>query len=114
METRRPDPDNPVGQRIFEGVCAPCHQWNGGGRQTHYASLAGSQSVNDPDGVNLVKVMLNGADLKTGKGHGYMPAFGNAYSDDELAAVANYVIHHFGGKAGSVTPQSVHERRLTE
>jgi mono/diheme cytochrome c family protein len=108
------DGGNPEGQRIFEGVCAPCHQWNGGGRQTKYASLAGSQAVNDPEGVNLVRVMLAGADLKTGKGRGYMPAFGDAYSDDELAAVANYVIHQFGGKAGQVTAQTVHERRLTQ
>ena len=28
-----------------------------------------------------------------------MPAFGNAYSDDEIAAVANYVTARFGSKA---------------
>jgi mono/diheme cytochrome c family protein len=102
------------GQRIFEGVCAACHQWNGGGRQTPYASLAGSQAVNDPDGVNLVRVMLTGADLKTTKGRGYMPSFGDAYSDAELAAVANYVIGHFGGKPGKVTAQAVRERRTAQ
>ncbi len=111
---KAPDPQNPEGQRIFEGVCAPCHQWNGGGRQTAYASLAGSQAVNDPEGVNLVRVMLTGADLKTSRGHGYMPRFGDSYGDDELAAVANYVIHQFGGKTGLVTAQSVHEQRLSQ
>ncbi len=108
------DAGNATGQRIFEGVCATCHQWNGGGRQTRYASLAGSQAVNDPEGVNLVRVLLVGADLKTNKGRGYMPSFGDAYSDDELAAVANYVIDQFGGKTGAVTAQAVHERRLTQ
>jgi mono/diheme cytochrome c family protein len=102
------------GQRIFEGVCAACHQWNGGGRQTPYASLAGSQAANDPDGVNLVRVMLTGADLRTAKGRGYMPSFGDAYSDAELAAVANYVIGHFGGKSGDVTAQAVRERRAVQ
>jgi len=105
------DTGNLDGQRIFEGVCAACHQWNGGGRETPYASLAGSQAVNDPKGVNLVQVMLKGADLKTGKGHGYMPSFRDAYSDAELAAVANYAIDHFGGKTGEVTAQSVREQR---
>ena len=105
------DAANLNGQRIFEGVCAACHQWNGGGRQTAYASLAGSQAVNDPEGINVVQVMLKGADLKTGKGRGYMPSFSSAYSDAELAAVANYVIGHFGGKAGQVTAQSIHDHR---
>jgi mono/diheme cytochrome c family protein len=109
-----PDLGNPDGQRIFEGVCAACHQWNGGGRQSHYASLAGSQAVNDPQGINLVRVMLTGADLKTAKGRGYMPSFGDAYSDAELVAVANYVIAHFGGKSGQVTAQAVHERRTAQ
>jgi mono/diheme cytochrome c family protein len=40
-----------------------------------------------------------------------MPPFGAAYSDAELAAVANYVIAHFGGKAGNVTPQDVARHR---
>jgi mono/diheme cytochrome c family protein len=109
-----PDLGNIDGQRIFEGVCAACHQWNGGGRQTRYASLAGSQAVNDPEGINLVRVMLTGADLKTAKGRGYMPSFGDAYSDAELAAVANYVIAHFGGKSGKVTAQAVRERRTAQ
>lgn len=106
--------ENLDGQRIFEGVCAACHQWNGGGRQTPYASLAGSQAVNDPEGVNLVRVMLTGADLRTTKGRGYMPSFADAYSDAELAAVANYVIGHFGGKPGKVTAQAVHEQRTAQ
>jgi mono/diheme cytochrome c family protein len=109
-----PDLTNVAGQRLFEGVCAACHQWNGGGRETRYASLAGSQAVNDPEGVNLVRVMLTGADLKTSAGRGYMPSFGDAYNDAELAAVANYVIGQFGGKPGRVTAQAVHERRVAQ
>jgi mono/diheme cytochrome c family protein len=58
--------------------------------------------------------MLTGADLKTVKGRGYMPSFGDAYSDGELAAVANYVIGHFGGKSGKVTAQAVRERRTAQ
>jgi mono/diheme cytochrome c family protein len=33
-----------------------------------------------------------------------------AYSDAELAAVANYVIAQFGGKTGRVTPEDVAKR----
>ena len=40
-----------------------------------------------------------------------MPAFGAAYSDAEIAAVANYVLAHFGDKHGSVTPTNVTDAR---
>jgi mono/diheme cytochrome c family protein len=105
---------NKLGARIFEGVCASCHAWNGAGRETPYAALAGSQAVNDPQGVNLVQVMLAGANLETGQGRGYMPSFRSAYSDAEIAAVANYVIGHFGGKTGEVTAKSVQQRRAAQ
>lgn len=32
-----------------------------------------------------------------------MPAFGNAYMDDEIAAVANYVTARFGAKGSKLT-----------
>jgi mono/diheme cytochrome c family protein len=98
---------NELGRRVFEGVCASCHSWNGAGRETDYAALAGSQAVNDPTGRNMVQVLLAGSKLVTHHGTGYMPGFAAAYSDTELAAVANYAIGHFGGKTGQVTPESV-------
>ena len=100
-----------LGRHVFESGCANCHEYNGNGRQTDYASLAGSRSVNDPDGVNATQIMLNGAKYRFKDQNVYMPPFGAAYSDAELAAVANYVIGHFGGKTGRVTPEDVAKRR---
>jgi len=40
-----------------------------------------------------------------------MPAFGNAYSDAEIAAVANYVTARFGSKGSSLTAEDVAELR---
>jgi mono/diheme cytochrome c family protein len=40
-----------------------------------------------------------------------MPSFGRAYNDAEIAAVANYVLGHFGGKAATVTPERVAKAR---
>ena len=40
-----------------------------------------------------------------------MPAFGGAYSDIEIAAVANYVTARFGGKGSHLTAQDVAELR---
>jgi mono/diheme cytochrome c family protein len=100
-----------LGRHVFEGGCANCHQYSGDGRQTVYASLAGSRSVNDPDGANLTQILLNGAKYRFKDQNVYMPPFGSVYSDAELAAVANYVIGHFGGKTGRVTPEDVAKRR---
>jgi mono/diheme cytochrome c family protein len=100
-----------LGKRIFEGACASCHQWNGHGQQTPYAALAGDQAVNDPDGFNLTQAVLHGARLRAAGGAVFMPAFGSAYSDQEIAAVTNYVIGHFGGKTGRVTAAEIAKRR---
>ena len=40
-----------------------------------------------------------------------MPSFGNAYSDDEIAAVANYVTARFGNKPSRITAREVAELR---
>lgn len=99
------------GSRIFEGACAGCHEGSGQGRETPYAALAGSQTANDPEGLNLIQVLLSGASLEVKGGTIFMPSFASAYSDPELAAVANYVIEHFGGKTGQVTADDVRKGR---
>ena len=40
-----------------------------------------------------------------------MPAFGDAYSDVEIAAVANYVTARFGARESRLTAQDVAELR---
>jgi mono/diheme cytochrome c family protein len=69
--------------------------------------LLGSHTANDPDGTNLVQVILHGSNMMTSSGDALMPAFADAYSDTEIAALSNYVLSHFGNKAGSVTPKDV-------
>ncbi len=99
------------GLKLFEGACASCHQWNGSGQQSPYAGLLGTRAVNDVSGTNATQVILQGVKLRIGKQDVFMPAFGSAYSNTEVAALANYVIAHFGGKQGKVTPDDVAKRR---
>ena len=99
------------GSRIFEGACAGCHELNGQGRETPYAALAGSRTVNDPKGLNLIQVLLTGATFQGKGGTIFMPGFASAYSDAELAAVSNYVIAHFSGKTGQVTAEDIRKGR---
>jgi mono/diheme cytochrome c family protein len=55
--------------------------------------------------------VLLGAHRRTAQGEMVMPAFGHAYSDAEIAAVANYVTARFGAKPSSVTPKQVAKLR---
>ncbi|WP_236034111.1 c-type cytochrome [Belnapia mucosa] len=99
--------DGSLGLSLFQGACSSCHGWNGEGLQHPHAALVGSQTVNDPTGTNLLQVLIHGSHMKTNEGDVSMPAFGTAYTDPEIAAVANYVIGHFGGKPSTITPAHV-------
>ena len=100
-----------LGEQLFVGACAGCHLDNGQGRQTDYASLAGLRSVRDPHANNLTQVILHGSQLRVGAQHVFMPPFGRAYSDAEIAALSNYVVSHFGGQQGTLSVEDVAKRR---
>jgi mono/diheme cytochrome c family protein len=100
-----------LGEQLFVGACSSCHLGNGQGRQTDYASLAGMRSVRDPHATNLTQVILHGSSLRVGNQHVFMPPFGDAYSDAEVAALSNYVLNHFGGQPGALSVQDVAKRR---
>jgi mono/diheme cytochrome c family protein len=110
-----PSPETPAdlmtGLRLFEGSCASCHQWNGQGGQSAYAALVGARSVNDPSGQNVTQVMLHGAKMRIGSEDVFMPSFGAAFTDAEIAQLSNYVLFQFGGKRGNVTAASVAAQR---
>jgi mono/diheme cytochrome c family protein len=93
----------PRGEKIFAGACASCHDWTGVSPVTGYATLTGVRAVNDPSATNVAQTVVNGVDRKTSEGRIFMPAFGEGYSDDDIAAVANYVTGRFGAKGAHLT-----------
>ena len=103
---------NAEGRRMFEGNCASCHAWTGAGVTAPAAALTGSRAVNDVSATNVVQVILSGSGSADGR-QPYMPSFADAYSDYEIAAVANYVTGRFGSKASGMTPEGVATLRST-
>ena len=99
------------GEQLFVGACAGCHLESGQGRQTNYAMLTGLRSVRDPHATNLTQIILNGSSLHVGGQEVFMPSFGRAYSDAEVAALSNYVVSHFGGQQGTLSAEDVAKRR---
>jgi mono/diheme cytochrome c family protein len=103
---------DPRGKVIFEGVCASCHGWTGASPLTRYATLTGARAVNDPTATNVAQMVLHGTLRDAPDGKVFMPSFGNAYSDAEVAAVANYVTARFGAQPSSITAKQVRELRV--
>jgi mono/diheme cytochrome c family protein len=99
------------GNMVFEGACVSCHGWTGESDISPMATLTGAWAVNDPGATNVAQIVISGTKRHTPEGALSMPAFGNAYSDDEIAAVANYVTARFGAKGSKLTAQDVAELR---
>ena len=55
--------------------------------------------------------MIAGTRRQTPHGSVFMPAFGQAYSDAEIAAVANYVTARFGAQPSTLTAADVAQLR---
>jgi len=99
------------GKMVFAGACVSCHGWSGESAISPLATLTGAAAVNDPSAVNVAQIVISGTTRSTPDGALSMPAFGNAYSDTEIAALANYVTGRFGASASRITPQEVAELR---
>jgi mono/diheme cytochrome c family protein len=99
------------GKAVFEQACASCHSWSGTGLLTAFATLTGTRAVNDPTATNVAQIILSGTERHTAAGEVFMPAFGEGYSDVEIAAVANYVTARFGAQPSAVTAQEVAKLR---
>ena len=97
------------GRMIFEQACATCHGWSGQSPLSPQASLTGVRAVNDASGANVAAIVIAGQ--PSSGGQLAMPAFGAAYSDSEIAAVANYVTARFGAARSKLTAADVAKLR---
>ncbi len=102
---------NPLGAHIFVEACAGCHLPDGRGRQSPWAALKGSHTTGDPSANNLLRALAEGTQIRTAQGLMFMHAFTSAYTDEEVAAVANYACAQFGQTACHVTADQVSKTR---
>ena len=103
--------NNPRGKLVFEGACVSCHGWTGESPVSPMATLTGAAAVSDHGGTNIVQIVVSGTRRFTPEGALSMPAFGHAYSDEDIAAVANYVASRFGSEGTPVTGKDVAKLR---
>jgi mono/diheme cytochrome c family protein len=101
------------GKAIYEGACAGCHGWTGISPVIPLATLTGTRAVNDPTAHNVAQVIIRGAQRHLANDADNMPSFGDAYSDAEIASVANYVTARFG-KGSDLTAAHVAKLRTQD
>lgn len=103
---------HPRGADIFASLCSGCHGWTGVNDYVPYTTLTGTRAVNDPTATNVALAVIRGAsELPPSGAIATMPAFGSTLTDDEVAAVANYVIARFGAKPASISGEEVRKLR---
>jgi mono/diheme cytochrome c family protein len=93
-----------TGEELFANVCQGCHMPDGAGATGAgtYPSLVGNKNL-EASGYP-VHLLVNG---KRG-----MPSFGDMMTDDQIAAVVNYLRTHFGNSyPDAVTAKDVEDAR---
>ncbi len=85
------------GAQVYADNCARCHGANGEGVNNNFPNLAANQSVWDGPADNLISMVLGGY-APWHVTQSAMPAFGQSLSDDQIAAVANYIRTSWGNK----------------
>ncbi|GAC88782.1 alcohol dehydrogenase cytochrome c [Gluconobacter thailandicus F149-1 = NBRC 100600] len=95
-----------VGRHIFQQACMGCHLENGAGRQSDWGALEGAHSLSDPAATNIIAVLRTGTSIKTEHGKMAMPSFTKAYTPQELTAISEYLLDHFGGIQAPIKPES--------
>ncbi len=88
------------GAQVYANNCARCHGANGEGVDNNFPNLANNQSVWDGPADNLISMVLGGY-APWHVNQSSMPEFGQSLSDDQIAAVANYVRTSWGNKGSA-------------
>ncbi len=92
------------GAALYRGICQGCHMPDGRGATGagSYPALAGNEKL-ETAGYPVAMVL---------RGNKAMPGFGRQLSDDQVAAVVNFVRTHFGNRyQDAVTAEDVKSAR---
>lgn len=89
------------GEPIFTSICATCHGDEGEGRVG--PRLDGNEALGRSS--NVINTILHG------RTHGGMPAFGDRFSDREVAAVGTFVRNAWSNEFGPLSEEEVAELR---
>jgi mono/diheme cytochrome c family protein len=90
-----PSSGNATGASVYAAACAACH---GSDRAPPYGgiNLALSSAFSGPDARNAANIVLSGIRPVAGERSPIMPGFADSMSDDQIAALLDYLRARFG------------------
>jgi alcohol dehydrogenase (quinone), cytochrome c subunit len=103
-----------AGQPVYKEHCEKCHGSSGRGGLFSGPPVSGSAVVQTEDASSLINVILYGPQLDkaipTGSWES-MPAYLNILTDEQIAAVSNYMRSSWGNQTSPVTEKNVADQR---
>ena len=104
---------NAAGASIYAAACAACHASD---RAPPFGgiNLALSTTINGPDARNAANIVLSGIHPTAGERSPIMPGFADSMSDDQIAALLDYLRARFSNQPPwTNSADIVREARLT-
>ena len=103
-----------AGQAVYARFCIACHEADGSGAPRIYPPLPDNALLQSADPSSTLRVILDGAHTVTtprAPNTGEMPAYAKQLSDEQIAAVTNYIRNSWGNAAPLVTAAQVKKAR---
>jgi mono/diheme cytochrome c family protein len=103
-----------VGRMSYVALCAGCHGLDGNGMPNTVVAMRNNSTLRLADPRNLIVAMLDGigaANFPHRASMQAMPGFSDKLSDEEGAALANYLRVTWGGQKGDVTATAIRALR---
>jgi mono/diheme cytochrome c family protein len=103
-----------TGQAVYAKFCIACHEADGTGSPRIYPPLPANALLQSVNPSSTLRITLDGAHTVTtprAPNTGEMPAYARQLSDEEIAAVANYIRNSWGNSGPLVTPAQVAKAR---
>jgi len=106
------------GEKVYKGYCQTCHQANGQGLANVYPPVAKSDYIaakGMKDVINGIIWGRSGEMVVNGKKYnGVMTPIPSNYTDEDIAAVATYVMNSWGNPGGVATVADVKKERANK
>jgi len=109
-----PAADMAAGKALYDRACVACHEADGSGAPRIYPPLPGNANLQSADPASTLRIILDGAQTVTtprAPNKGSMPGYAGQWSDQEIAAVTNYIRNAWGNAAPPVSPAQVAKAR---
>jgi mono/diheme cytochrome c family protein len=103
-----------AGKALYDRACVACHEADGSGAPRIYPPLPGNANLQSADPGSTLRILLDGAQTVTtprAPNAGSMPGYAKQWSDQEIAAVTNYIRNAWGNAAPPVSPAQVARAR---